>query len=60
MTAKRVLVHVRITLSGGVPVAALVAVRNDNRTRRPVEFLNWRSRKIKGYFGKSCVSTANG
>ncbi|HEY3576630.1 MAG TPA: hypothetical protein VGK68_01390 [Gaiellaceae bacterium] len=60
VTAKRVLVHVRITLSGGVPVAALVAVRNDNRTRRPVEFLNWRSRKIKGYFGKSCVSTANG
>lgn len=60
VTAKRVLVHVRITLSGGVPVAALVAVRNDNRTRRPVEFITWRSRKIKGYFGKSCVSTANG
>jgi hypothetical protein len=60
VTAKRVLVHVRLTLSGGVPVAALVAVRNDSETRRPVEFLNWKPRKIKGYFGKGCVSTANG
>jgi hypothetical protein len=60
VTAKRVLVHVRLTLSGGVPVAGLVAVRDDNRTRRPVEFLDWKPRKIKGYFGKSCVSTANG
>lgn len=60
VTAKRVLVHVRIALSGGVPTAALLAVRNDTRTRRPVEFLNWKPRKIKGYFAKSCVSTANG
>jgi hypothetical protein len=60
VTAKRVLVHLRITLNSGVPTAALVAVRNDNKTRRPVEFLNWKPRKIKGFFGKSCVSTANG
>jgi len=60
VTAKRVLVHLRITLSGGVPVSALVAVRNDNETRRPLEFLNWKPRKIKGYFGKSCVSTSSG
>ena len=60
VTAKRVLVHLRITVSGGVPVSALVAVRNDSRTRRPVEFVNWKPRKIKGYFGRSCVSTANG
>jgi hypothetical protein len=60
VTAKRVLVHLRITVSGGVPVSALVAVRNDNEHRRPVEFINWKPRKIKGYFGKSCVSTANG
>jgi hypothetical protein len=60
VTAKRVLVHLRITVSAGVPVSALVAVRNDNEHRRPVEFLNWKPHKIKGYFGKSCVSTANG
>jgi hypothetical protein len=59
-TAKRVLVHLRLTLSGGVPTAALVAVRNDTQTRRPVEFLNWKPRKIKGYFAKSCVSTGSG
>ena len=60
VTAKRVLVHLRLTLSGGAPTAALVAVRNDNRNRRPVEFLNWKPRKIKGYFAKSCVSTDSG
>jgi hypothetical protein len=43
-----------------VPVSALVAVRNDNETRRPLEFVNWKPRKIKGYFGKSCVSTSSG
>jgi len=60
VTAKRVLVHVRLTVSGGAPVSALVAVRNDNEAGRPVEFINWQPRKIKGYFGKSCVSTAGG
>ena len=60
VTAKRVLVHLRITVSGGVPVSAVVAVRNENEHRRAVEFLDWKPRKIKGYFGKSCVSTANG
>jgi len=58
-TAKRVLVHLRITLSGGVPTTALMAVRNDTRTRRPVEFVNWRPRKIKGWFGKSCVAAGD-
>jgi hypothetical protein len=60
VTAKRVLVHLRLTLSGGVPTSALMAVRNDNKTRRPVELVNWKPRKIKGYFGKSCVSTSSG
>lgn len=60
VTAKRVLVHVRITASGGVPASALMAVRNDNENRRPIQFVDWKPRKIKGYFGKSCVSTANG
>ena len=60
VTAKRVLVHLRVTMSGGVPAAALVAVRNDDQKRRAIEFLNWKPRRIKGYFGKSCVSTASG
>ena len=59
-TTRRVLLHVRITLQNGTPTAALVAIRNDTKTRLAVESLNWRPRKIKGYFGKSCVSLSTG
>lgn len=59
-TAKRVLLHFRITTQSGIPVQALVAVRNDTKSRRAVEFVNWKPRKIKGYFGKNCVSNGTG
>ena len=59
VTAKRVLVHLRIAMSGGVPTSALLAVRNDNETRRPIELVDWKPRKIKGYFGRSCVASGN-
>jgi hypothetical protein len=60
VTTKRVLLHLRITMQSGSPTSALVAVRDDTKTRRAVEFLNWKPRKIKGYFGKSCVSIGAG
>jgi hypothetical protein len=60
VTTKRVLLRFRITTQSGVPAQALVAIRNDTRTRRAVEFVNWKPRKIKGYFAKRCVSTGTG
>lgn len=47
----------RIALKPAAPALALVAIRDDAKTRRPIAFLNWAPRKIKGYFGKACVST---
>lgn len=60
VTTKRVLLHLRITMQSGTPTSALVAIRDDTKTRRAVEFLNWKPRKIKGYFSKSCVSIGAG
>ena len=60
VTTKRVLIHLRVTMQNGTPTSALVAVRNDTRTRLAVEFLNCKPRKIKGYFSKSCVSLNSG
>jgi len=60
VTTKRVLFHLRLTMRAGKPTSALVAIRDDAKTRRAVEFLNWKPRKIKGYFGKSCVSIGAG
>jgi hypothetical protein len=47
-------------MQSGTPTSALVAIRNDTKTRQAVEFLNWKPRKIKGYFSKSCVSIGVG
>lgn len=60
VTTKRVLLHLRITTQSGSPTSALVAIRDDTKKRRAVEFLNWKPRKIKGYFSKSCVSIGAG
>ena len=57
-TAKRVLVHFRITLSSGKPEHALFAVRNDDAGNRPVEFVKWSPRRISGYLGKACTDTS--
>lgn len=52
--AKRVLVHFRIEITDGTPQSALVAFRNDDAKHRPLEFINWRPRKITVYLG-NCV-----
>jgi hypothetical protein len=54
-TAKRVLVHIKLTTQNGKPEEALVAVRNDNEKHKPVAFYRWSPTKIVGYLGNSCV-----
>jgi hypothetical protein len=55
VAAKRVLVRFRITLTGGKPAHALVALRNDAGKGKPIEFLRWSPRRITGYLGRSCT-----
>ena len=54
-TARRVLVHLKITMENGKPEKALVALRNDNEKRKPIAFYRWSPSKIVGYLGNSCV-----
>jgi hypothetical protein len=56
-SAKRVLVHLRLTLQNGKPEKALFALRNDDRKRKPLAFYRWSPRKVTGYLGQSCVSS---
>ena len=55
VTTKRVLVRFRIELKHGAPQQALFAVRDGDARSRPVEFINWRPRKITTYVGKHCT-----
>lgn len=52
--ADRVLVRMRIALTGGKPQRALLAIRRDDAKRRPVAFLNWSPRKITDYLAGDC------
>jgi hypothetical protein len=54
-TARRVLVHLKITMENGKPEKALVALRNDNEKRKPIAFYRWSPSKVVGYLGNSCV-----
>jgi hypothetical protein len=55
--AARVLVRLRLTTTNRVPSHALLAIRNDNKSRRPIAFYNWSPSKITLYTGKSCTAT---
>jgi hypothetical protein len=57
-TASRVLVRLRLTLKGGVPTHALIAMRNENGKNRPVAFYNWNTRKVAAYTNNNCVETS--
>jgi hypothetical protein len=57
-TAKRVLVHLKLTLTNGKPEKALLAFRNDSEKRKPIAFYRWSPDKIVGYLGNSCVETS--
>ncbi len=53
---KRVLVHFRITMTGGTPERGLIAVRKDDAKRRPLAFFKWSPLKITDYLAKSCTT----
>jgi hypothetical protein len=53
---KRVLVHFRITMTGGTPQRALFAVRKGDARGRPLAFFKWSPDKITGYLAKSCTT----
>jgi hypothetical protein len=57
-TTKRVLVHLKVTMTNGKPEKALLAVRNDNEKSKPIVFYRWSPSKIVGYLGNSCVETS--
>jgi hypothetical protein len=56
-TTARVLFRLRLKLTNGTPIHALLAIRNQKANSRPVAFYNWSARKVSAYLGKSCVST---
>ena len=57
-TAKRVLVHVKLTTQNGKPEKALLALRNDKDKSKPIAFYRWSPSKIVGYLGNSCVESS--
>jgi hypothetical protein len=57
-TAKRVLVHLKLTMTNGKPEKALFAIRNDKAKSKPVAFYRWSPSKIVGYLGNTCVETS--
>jgi hypothetical protein len=56
-TAARVLVRLRLETTNHTPTRALVAIRNDNASRRPIGFYDWSPRKVSVYIGKTCVNS---
>jgi hypothetical protein len=53
---KRVLVHFRVSLTGGSPSEALFAVRKDSTKGKPLAFFKWSPRKISDYLAESCTT----
>jgi hypothetical protein len=56
VSARRVLVRVRLSLQDGVPARALLAVRNDDVKSRPIAFVRWSPSRVTSYLAASCTS----
>jgi hypothetical protein len=56
-TTKRLLVHLKLTITDGKPEKALFAIRNDKAKSKPIAFYRWSPSKIVGYLGNVCVET---
>jgi hypothetical protein len=56
-TAARVLVRLRLETTNQTPTRALLAIRNDNGSKRPIGFYDWSPLKVSVYIGKTCVSS---
>jgi hypothetical protein len=52
--AARILVHYRVTETGGVPQKAQVAVRDDNRRLTPLAYLDWTPKRVTTFTPISC------
>ncbi len=57
-TTARVLFRLRIKLTNGTPIHALLAIRNQKANNRPVAFYNWSAQKVSAYTSNSCASTS--
>jgi hypothetical protein len=55
-TAGRVLVRLRVVSTNHTPTKALLAIRNQNSSHRPVAFYNWTPHKVNVYIGGTCHS----
>ena len=53
---KRVLVHFRVSTTGGTPTRSLFAVRKDSAKGKPRAFFKWSPRKISDYLAESCTT----
>ena len=53
---KRVLIHFRVSTSGGTPTRALFAARKDSVQGKPLAFFKWSPRKISDYLAESCTT----
>ena len=56
-TSTHVLVRLLLKTKAGFPTHALLAVRNDDATRRPLAFYNWTPSKVVVYSAGSCSQT---
>jgi len=56
-TTGRLLVRLRVKLTNGTPIHALLAIRNTQANHRPIAFYDWSARKVTGYSANSCVAT---
>jgi hypothetical protein len=55
-TAGRVLVRLRVISTDHTPTKALLAIRNQNASHKPVAFYNWTPHRVNVYIGGTCRS----
>jgi hypothetical protein len=51
--ADRALLHVHVTLAGGVPTRAELAIRNE-ATNKPIAYVVWTPTRVSSFFAQSC------
>ena len=52
--AARVLIHYRVTEAGGAPLQAQVAIRDDDRRRRPLAYIEWSPKRVTTFTRSTC------
>jgi hypothetical protein len=55
-TAGRVLVRLRVSSTNHTPTHALLAIRNQNASHKPIAFYNWAPNKVNVFIGGTCRS----